>query len=122
MPADATILTPSAPAIREPGQRCWPRLRKAIETMIAPDGRIVAHHEEPWASATFTGSRHQLTLQFSGTAAIMQAEQIIADLPEHEFSVPGYLVADARVVAVDHDLRTAPQMIVTTELLVLDDG
>jgi hypothetical protein len=45
----------------------------------------------------------------------------ITFLPEHEFAIPGQLVADAAVVEVDHRL-TPPRMIVTCELLLLEEG
>jgi len=47
---------------------------------------------------------------------------LIAELPDHEFALPGQLVADASVSAVDHALAPSPRLTVTCELLLLEDG
>ena len=49
-------------------------------------------------------------------------EALIAMLPDHEFALPGQLVADASVSAVDHALAPSPRLTVTCELLLLEDG
>ena len=49
-------------------------------------------------------------------------EALIAALPDHEFALPGRLVADATVSAVDHAAGPPPRMVVTCELLLLEDG
>ena len=82
---------------------------------------ILAHSEKSWASVTFAGARHKLELLFDGEEAIAAGELFIAELPEHEFDIPGQLVADATVTEVDHRLQ--PQrMQVSCELLLLDEG
>ncbi|MCW3849016.1 hypothetical protein OF829_17390 [Sphingomonas sp. LB-2] len=50
-----------------------------------------------WASVTFTGARHMLTL--AGTASPALTRWIDA-LPEAEFALRGHLVADLSVEAV----------------------
>lgn len=47
-----------------------------------------------WASATFTGARHRLTLRASHSTAL---ERWLAELPEHDFALPGHVVADLLV-------------------------
>ena len=46
----------------------------------------------------------------------------IVFLPEHEFMLPGQLVADVAVTAVDHRLAPEPRLTVSIELLLLDEG
>lgn len=48
-------------------------------------------------------------------------EDFIADLPEHEFSIPGQLVAEARVTEVEHRLLPTPRIVVQCEMLLLED-
>ncbi len=48
-------------------------------------------------------------------------EQFIAALPEHEFTLPRQLVADAAVVSVEHATLPEPRLTVELELLLLDD-
>ncbi|MXO64270.1 hypothetical protein GRI91_00650 [Altererythrobacter endophyticus] len=78
--------------------------------------------EQGWASITFTGSRHTISMRFRGEAAIAAGETLIAALPDHEFTLPGQLVADAAVVAVDHTLLPEPCLCVEAELLLLEDN
>ncbi len=50
-----------------------------------------------WASATFTGARHQMTITACPCPALTGW---LAALPEAEFEVRGHLVADLVVTAV----------------------
>jgi hypothetical protein len=96
-------------------------LREALLSLADGRATVLAHSERAWASVTFTGARHRLTLEFAGAEAIDAGEGFIARLPEHEFDIQGQLVADATVTEVDHRLQ--PQrMQVTCELLLLDEG
>ena len=97
------------------------RLAEALLILAGGHGRITRQSEANWASITFAGTRHSLDLMFEGEAAIEIGEDFIAALPEHEFTIPGQLVADAEIVKVDH--RAAPPLMkVTCELLLLDEG
>jgi hypothetical protein len=104
-----------------PRREAADRLREALLELARGRATILAHAEKSWASVTFAGVRHRLELQFEGAAAIDAGERFIAALPEHEFDIPGQLVADATVTEVDHRLQ--PQrMQVSCELLLLEDG
>jgi hypothetical protein len=83
---------------------------------------VLSHRERAWASITFAGARHTLTLLFAGEDAVAAGEAFIAALPEHEFRVPGQLVAEASVTEVEHRLLPAPRLVVECELLVLEEG
>lgn len=96
-------------------------LRDALLALSEGHARIEAHREKSWASITFAGARHRLELVFDGEAAVEAGEQFIALLPGHEFAIPGQLVAEATVTAVDHRLAP-PHMAVTCELLLLEDA
>lgn len=98
------------------------RLRTALSGLTPGHGAIVRAAERAWASVTFEGARHTFEIAFEGCEAIAAGERLIAELADHEFFVPGHLVADARVAAVDHRLVPSPRMVVTCELLVLKDA
>jgi hypothetical protein len=97
------------------------RLREALEELCDGHARIVRHGEKSWASITFAGARHRLELDFQGAAAVEAGETFIATLAEHEFTIPGHLVAEATVIAADHSLDP-PHLHVTCELLLLEDS
>lgn len=97
------------------------RLREALLTLAEAKGVILSHEETPWASITFSGARHEMMIDFSGPDAVAAGERFIAALPDHEFAIPGQLVADAAVSAVSHVMQPEPRLFVTTTLLLLED-
>ena len=96
------------------------RLREAMLELAHGKATITRHTERGWASITFAGSRHRFTLLFEGSEAVERGESFIADLPEHEFTLRKQIVAEATVVAVDHQIDP-PRMEVSAELLLLDE-
>ena len=115
------------------GQDCVPcvphRRRSVGEKLIAAllelacgQAQVRRHSERSWASITFAGTRHVVNLEFEGEDAIEAGESFIVFLPEHEFAIPGQLVADAAITAVDHTLGATPVLCVTCEMLLLEEG
>ncbi|HEX2793199.1 MAG TPA: hypothetical protein VHN58_02100 [Croceicoccus sp.] len=98
------------------------RLEMALKAIAGGHGQVVIHREVPWASITFAGTRHTLSLCFSGIAAVEAGDRLIALLPDHEFAIPGQLVADAQVLGADHALLPEPVLRVEIELLLLNDA
>jgi hypothetical protein len=97
------------------------RLREQLFALARGQATVVNHEEKAWASVTFAGARHRVELAFEGAVAVEAGECFIAFLPEHEFAIPGQLVADAAVTEVDHRLDP-PLLRVTCELLMLEEG
>ena len=97
------------------------RLREALLTLAKGQATIIGHEEKSWASVTFAGTRHRLELVFESDEGVEAGELFIALLSEHEFAIPGQLVADAAVTAVDHRLDP-PRLQVSCELLLLEEG
>ena len=64
----------------------------------------------------------KITLIFAGDEAVEAGERFVANLPEHEFALSGHLVADATVSEVEHRMVPSPRMIVTCEVLMLEEG
>ncbi|MGL4314286.1 MAG: hypothetical protein ACRCSO_09885 [Sphingomonas sp.] len=84
--------------------------RQAASAVVT---RAIAHR---WASATFSGMRHEIQVMMTADAA---AEAWLAQLPEAEFAVPGHLVAD---LIVDAIARDAGAMIATLSILTVEEG
>lgn len=106
--------------LRAEGHRgVWLAILKQILAITGGSGALVSHEERPWASATFAGSRHRFALEFEGVEAIAAGENLIERLPDHEFAIPGHLVADAAVVSVEHSLTPHQKLRVVSELLLL---
>ncbi|WP_120715872.1 hypothetical protein [Tsuneonella amylolytica] len=97
-------------------------LRDALLKLASGRAVCLRQSERPWASVTFEGARHTFELRFDGLTATLAGETLIEQLPDHEFTIPGQLVAEARVTAVDHRLAPEPCMKVTCELLLLKDA
>ncbi|MBX7540172.1 hypothetical protein [Qipengyuania sphaerica] len=85
-------------------------------------GQVITHTERAWASITFAGTRHSLSILFAGDEAVEAGERFVATLPDHEFAIPGQLVADAGVVEVEHRLSPSPRLVVQCDLLLLEDA
>ena len=110
--------TQAPPRARKSGSE---RLREALIALADGHARMSTHREKSWASITFAGARHHVELVFEGAVAVAAGERFIAELPDHEFAIPGQLVAEATVAEVDHRLDP-PSMRITCELLLLEDA
>ena len=122
MQHDPAILRTLAASAQRKGRRPWLSLLSALFDLAQGQAELLRHSERNWASATFAGTRHTVVLAFNGAAAIEAAETLIAALPDHEFAIPGQLVADASVISVDQATLPEPRMVVELELLLLEDG
>jgi hypothetical protein len=74
------------------------QLERALVAAAAASGCPIAVATSDWtrwASATFTGARHSLTLR-AGASPMLDAW--LAGLSEAEFALRGYLVADIHVM------------------------
>ena len=118
----ATIQTMRQTLQRPARRSTWLHLLSALLDLSEGQSELVSHAERGWASATFAGARHRVTLRFAGAAAVEAGERFIDLLPDHEFTVPRQLVADATVTAATHTALPQPCLEVEAELLLLDDG
>lgn len=106
----------------QPRRSTGDRLREALLALGDFQGQVLSHSEKAWASITFAGARHTLALLFAGDEAVAAGEAFITALPEHEFAIPGQLVADAAITEVEHRLLPHPRLVVQCELLMLEEG
>ncbi len=77
------------------------RLRDALLALSEHRGQLLAQSERAWASITFAGARHGFILLFAGEDAVAAGE---------------------RFIAVEHRLLPSPRLIVTCEVLLLEEG
>ncbi len=125
LPTD--LETKSANAVARSRTRYRPRkslsdrVSAALFTLTKGKAAILSHTETPWASITFSGTRHEIVLDFKGSEAVETGEDFIANLPEHEFTIPAQLVAEATVTEVDHRFGEDERLIVTAVLLLLEE-
>lgn len=116
--ADQAMLS----AVRRAGRRSpWIGLLSALLELAGGKGELVRHSERAWASVTFSGTRHDVLLAFTGAEAVMAGESFIDALPEHEFTLPRQLVADAAVVQVEHAALPEPKLLVEVQVLLLEE-
>lgn len=119
MQTECVLDMPARPA-RKATRAPWLRLLSEVLRLAGPMAEFQRHAEREWASATFSGARHIIALAFAGADAVREGEAFIAALPDHEFTIPRHLVADAAVASVEHR-QEPPHLAVEVELLVLKD-
>lgn len=105
-----------------PARRPWLGVLSAILELARGKGELVRHAERPWASVTFAGTRHSVVIAFSGAEAVAAGEEFLACLPDHEFTIPGQLVADAAILRVYHTAAPDERLECEVELLLLEEG
>lgn len=91
-------------------------LRRAIEANARRAGcsiGIADCHSERWASATFVGGRHRLTITASQSAAL---DRWVAALPDADLPIRHHLVAD---VVLAGTRRSEDALSVTIEALTV---
>ena len=98
------------------------RLRDALLKLSGECATCESHEEKAWSSITFSGTRHEVVLRFEGAEAVVHGEDLIECLPEHEFAIPGQLVADATVNEVDHRFGLHERLTITAVLLLLEES
>lgn len=107
---------------RRTARRAWMALLSALLELAGGKAELLRHEERAWASATFSGTRHNVRLAFDGAEAVAAGEHFIEALGEHEFDIRGQIVADAVIIAVEHIAPPRPRLEVEAELLLLDDA
>jgi hypothetical protein len=93
-----------------------------LQQLAGGHAKLLAHQEKAWASITFAGTRHDIMLEFDNDDAIEAGEQLIAALPDHEFTIPGQLVAEASLASVDHTMLPKPRLVMKVALLLLEEA
>lgn len=93
------------------------RLAAALAERGGCDPAIEQLRSRPWASVSFTGARHRLTLRLSGEEAREAADRIAEGLEEAEFDLGPDLLVDIAVVERED---AADEVSLTIEALTVD--
>lgn len=91
-------------------------LIEQIAEIIGPDYSVALKRERPWASITFAGTRHSITLSRSAQDETSLLLYFAKKLTRHEFDLPGFFVADVVI-----DDPGAQDDSVALEILTIDD-
>lgn len=94
------------------------RLRRALAGSAhraCANVTILSSDAVRWASATFTGARHQVELAAQASDVV---ERWLGDLPEAELAMAGHLVADLKIVAMR---QAGTDLTVTLEVLTVEE-
>lgn len=78
---------------RDPGSL----LASQIEALTGGRARVTLKRERPWASITFTGTRHVFAVDWLAAPNPEDRDNLATATAEHEFTIPGYFVADMLV-------------------------
>jgi hypothetical protein len=79
------------------------------------DYRVEELRCRSWASATFTGARHQLVLLVEGEES---AERFLSGIEEAEFALPLHILAD---ISVESKERSEDGVRIALEALTVED-
>ena len=74
------------------------RVVKQVTSGLGPDVELITAAEREWESATFSGTRHCLDLAIGLPQADAPPPRFLTALPDHEFDLPGEIVADCCVM------------------------
>ncbi|MEA1014886.1 hypothetical protein [Sphingosinicella sp. LY1275] len=77
-----------------------------------------------WASATFTGARHDLTFRLEGPNAWASADSFLDNLESAEFALRGHILADIALVSEERfaDPAGEPRTRLRIEALTVEDA
>lgn len=78
---------------------------------------LEAMSSRPWASATFSGAQHVVTLRVTGPQAEAAANAILPDIGEREFALPGHVLID---IACDAEARVDGEVLLTLAALTIE--
>ena len=74
-----------------------------------------------WASATFTGARHELSFRIEGAGALGAADDFLGNLEAREFTLRGHIMAD--IALVSEERRDGEDCVrISIEALTVEDA
>ena len=68
-----------------------------IATLTGDRTNVTLQRERAWASITFVGTRYCFAIEWGDDAQPDALKDLAQTLPDHEFTIPGYFVADILV-------------------------
>lgn len=101
---------------RGSNQKLVHQLTEQLHDLTGPGCEIHLKRERPWASITFSGTRHLFQIECAGGDAKRVRQKLEGSLPEHGFDLAGHFVADALVKAGSDQVEP-----VHVEILTIND-
>ena len=74
-----------------------PAIVSQIRALIPDHACVQLQGERNWASITFSGIRYCFSIDWPAAAKAAAVQDLAQTLPDHEFVIPGYFVADILV-------------------------
>ncbi len=99
-------------------------LLRAVQASFAMPVAIEEVRCRAWASATFVGARHELSLRIEGEQADEAASSFVAGLNTAEFPLKGHIVADMHLASQERGTACGGEGFVRLriEALTVEDG
>ena len=106
---------------RRPNGNNAGRLCRSVCIALGGTADLIESQERPWASATFSGARHVITVRVPLDDADSPASALLAKLPDYEFDLAGEIVADCVVTMQRHNRDTDGRLwlVCSVELLTI---
>ena len=98
-------------------------LKRALRVSFVTFGAAVTFEaltSRPWASITFAGERHKLTLCLPGPGAQAAVDAFLEGLEDREFALRGHILVDIEVTGMQRD--GDGQIRLTVEALTIEDA
>ena len=103
--------------------RAGAELKRALRVNFVNFGAPVTFDpvaSRPWASITFAGERHRLTLCLPGPGAQAAVDTFLDGLADRDFALRGHVLADIEVTGIERDADG--QLRLTLEALTVEDA
>lgn len=98
-----------------------PDVPAALMALAGGHGRLLWHKSKPWTSATFSGTRDEVALEYLGPEASEAGEQLLIKLDDSELSLRGRIFAGAEVRYHTRLNRPQKRTVAVLELLLVED-
>jgi hypothetical protein len=94
---------------------------EALMRMAGGYGRLLWHKSKQWASASLEGTRDEVAFEYLGPDASAAGEQLLVDLNDANFALPGRTVTDTQIGYHTRLNRPQPRTVAVLELLIVKD-
>ena len=94
-------------------------IAQIISKLSPANVTVVETFTKPWASVTFSGARHEMTLLVEGSQALHVSEALKATIRCEEFDIKGHLVADILINHLSAD-QSSVRLDIEALTVVLD--
>jgi hypothetical protein len=107
--------------VNAPGRDATKALLRALRSAFDPVNfmNVERVQSREWASITFTGARHEVTIRLDGNGAEAAADRFAEGLEMAEFRLRGHILADIVLTARE---KTEAGVRLHLEALTVEDG